>query len=61
MTTFKLETPTIIDQEQLATIFGDIAKVLREDDDFGSKELMDGSFRIETTHGEVFITPTGEE
>jgi hypothetical protein len=54
--TFKLETPQIIDQEQLATILEGIANAL-QDDDFHDEELMGGYFRIETTHGPVFLTP----
>jgi len=44
-----------LDQEQMASVLEDIAKVLREDD-VEDKQLMDGSIRIETSHGIVFLT-----
>lgn len=49
-----IEVSAQLDQEAVATVFGEVGKTLREAD-MESKELMDGSYRIETTHGPVFL------
>jgi hypothetical protein len=56
-----LNTEKELDQEQTASVFEDIAKILREDDDLESKQLMDGSYRFETRHGKVFLTAFSHE
>jgi hypothetical protein len=43
-----------IDQEASATILEAVAKALREED-MESRELMDGSYRVDTPHGPAFL------
>lgn len=51
-----IETPPDQDQESMATILEEVAAALRNDEDISDREQMDGSIRIETTHGVVFLT-----
>ena len=43
-----------LDQEQTARVFDELSNFLM--DDLEDKQLMDGSFRFETSQGTVFLT-----
>ena len=53
-----IDTEKDLDQEQTARVFEEIGKFLM--DDLEDKQLMDGSFRFETSQGTVFLTVHGE-
>lgn len=55
-----LETDDL-DQEQTASVLEDVAKIIREDDDLEDRQLMDGSYHMETRHGVVFFRVEVEE
>ncbi len=48
-----------LDEEQLATILETVANDLRHED-MESKELMDGSCKIDTVYGKAFLSIESE-
>jgi hypothetical protein len=45
----------------MARVLMEIGHILRSDDDLELRELMDGSFKFETSHGDVYMTVMEEE
>ena len=60
MKAFKIETDSDLDQQGLSSLLRQIADTL-QDGDMESRELMDGSYRIETSLGIAFLSIIEEE
>ena len=60
MKAFKIETANELDQSNLAQLLFEISFFIRKGD-MESRELMDGSYRIDTSLGIAFLSIIEEE
>ena len=60
MKSIKISFPFEADESSLATILREVADAILTED-LSNNELMDGSYRIYTSYGAVFVMPDTEE